>query len=662
MSKENNNENNLLEENNNDNNENLNSENNTLINDKKDNENIKQYKKNNLGKTIKDQLFEYLEEELQNDNKSVLNPKLIFWYLERIPSFNQYLIINNIPAQVMLKVITNSIYVTLSSKTILFNQGDKPDNLYLILKGKISFLLTKEIKNEEEDEDNEKGNDYLPNDKRKNEKVFKQIEVNVNDEGQFFGEWGLIYNIKRTVSAQAKTDCVLLSISKEIFMHNLSNLIMLGEINRKNFITRYVKPFKNLNSVQFGNFYREIKKVYLNSKDVIFNDGEKYNYFYLIYKGNCAIKKNRKKLVILEIGDIIGLESIFDEKISYDAITVSPNTILFKFVLDDYFSGFIDELKSNFKQIYKNQKKIFDYQTYNQIRYKNELENNYKNLSKNNMFYEKKRIKLGLIYDKDKLIEKGVQDINNKKVKGIEFDEKNKNFIEKKIFKFSPIPTSRKYQINFELNKNYNSEKNILINKKNNDNNNNNLKASINNNSKMNYFIPKDDMKNKISLIKYRNLKFPRIKENSYLNSMSSNYTNSIIMNDNDNEKYNNNIMNINNINSYNNFDYHEKTLQVSKKQINNKEINYSKLNLNNKNKNKKSKNLKFNIPPFPKKKPKEKLLTTGQLIEITVNKWQKMKENKNLIFETKNFSNLPLISINKNINIKNSNILNSQN
>jgi len=36
--------------------------------------------------------------------------------------------------------------------------------------------------------------------------------------GQFFGEWGLIYNIKRTVSAQAKTDCILLSISKEIFI------------------------------------------------------------------------------------------------------------------------------------------------------------------------------------------------------------------------------------------------------------------------------------------------------------------------------------------------------------------------------------------------------------------------------------------------------------
>ena len=65
----------MSEENINENKENLNSEINTLINDKKDNEKIKQFKKNNLGKTIKDQLFEYLEEELQNDNKSVLNPK-----------------------------------------------------------------------------------------------------------------------------------------------------------------------------------------------------------------------------------------------------------------------------------------------------------------------------------------------------------------------------------------------------------------------------------------------------------------------------------------------------------------------------------------------------------------------------------------------------------
>ncbi len=644
----------MSEENINENKENFNNETNTLIINKKDNETKKQFKKNNLGKTIKDQLFELLEEELQNDNKSVLNPKLIFWYLERIPSFNQYLIINNIQPHIMLNVITNSYYITLKCNNILFNQGDKPDNLYLILKGKISFLLTKEIKDDEE-----KDNDYLPINKIKNEKAFKQIEVNVNDEGQFFGEWGLIYNIKRTVSAQAKTDCILLSISKEIFMHNLSSLIMLGELNRKNFITRYVKPFKNLNSVQFGNFYREIKKIYLNSKDIIFTDGEKYNYFYLIYKGNCVIKKNNKKLVILEIGDIIGLESIFDQKISYDAIAASPNTILFKFVLDDYFSGFIEELKSNFKYIYKNQKKIFDYQTYNQIIYKNKLDKNYKNLSKNNMFYEKKRIKLGLIYDKDKLIEKGVQDIKNKKVKGIEFDEKNKNFIELKTYKFSPIPTSRNFQIKFELNKNYNSEKNILLNKKNDDNI-NNIKFPIKNESNINYFISKDKMKNKISLIKHRNLQYPKLKENSYLNSISSNYTNSIIINDNDNEK--------NNIND-NIVDYKEKTLQVSKKNLNNKNINinkekiYSKLNkinINNKmNKIKKSNNSKFIIPPFPKKKQKEKLLTTGQLIEITVNKWQKMKENKNLFFETKSFNNLPLISINKNINISNPNILN---
>ena len=627
MSEENNIENNLLEENN-ENNENFNSEKNTLIDDKKINENIKQLKNKNLGKTIKDQLFEYLEEEeLQNDNKSVLNPKLIFWYLERIPTFNQYLIINNIPSQVMIKVITNSNYVTLNSNTILFNQGDKPDNLYLILKGKISFLLNKEIKKEEE-------NDYHHINKIKNEKVFKQIEVNINDEGQFFGEWGLIYNIKRTVSAQAKTDCVLLSISKEIFIHNLSSLIMLGELNRKNFIKKYVKPFQKLNTVQFENFYREIKKIYFNSKDIIFTDGEKCNYFYLIYKGNCVIKKNRKKLVILEIGDIIGLESIFDQIINYDAITISPNTILFKFVLDDYFSEFIEELKNNFKFIYKNQKNIFDYQTNNQIRYKNELDNNYRYLSKNNMmFYEKKRIKLGLIYDKDKLIEKGVQDIKNKKVKGIEFDEKNKNFIEKKTFKFSPIPTSRKYQIKFDLNKNYNNS------------------THKKNDSKINYFIPKDEINNKITLIKYRNLKFPRIKENSYINSISSNYTNSIIINDNDN----NNII-----------DYKEKTLQVNKKQINNKEINKNKeTKLNQKNLNNKINNnqkTKFNIPPFPKKKPKEKLLTTGQLIEIAVNRWQKLKENKNLIFETKNFNNLPLISINKSINNTNSNILNTQN
>jgi CRP-like cAMP-binding protein len=605
------------------------------MSDKKINENITQIKNKNLGKTIKDQLFEYLEEELHNDNKTVLNPKLLFWYLERIPTFNQYLIINNIPSQIMIKVITNSNYVTLNSDTILFNQGDKPDNLYLILKGKISFLLNKEIKKEEENEEN----DFLPINKTKNEKVFKQIEVNINDEGQFFGEWGLIYNIKRTVSAKAKTDCVLLSISKEIFMHNLSSLIMLGELNRKNFITKYVKPFKKLNTVQFENFYREIKKIYFNSKDIIFTDGEKCNYFYLIYKGNVVIKKNRKKLVILEIGDIIGLESIFDQIINYDAITISPNTILFKFVLDDYFSEFIEELKSNFKHIFKNQKKIFDYQTNNQIRYKNELDNNYRYLSKNNMmFYEKKRIKLGLIYDKEKLIEKGVQDIYNNKVKGIEYDEKNKNFIEKKTFKFSPIPTSRKYQIKFDLNKNNNSEINNSTHKK--------------NESKINYFIPKDEINNKITFIKYRNLKFPRIKENSYINSISSNYTNSIIINDNDNDRYN--------INNYNNIDYKEKTLQVSKKQINNKEINKNKeTKLNQKNLNNKINNnqkTKFNIPPFPKKKPKEKLLTKGQLIELAVNRWQKLKENKDSIFETKNFNNLPLISINKNINHTNSN------
>ena len=84
-----------------------------------------------------------------------------------------------------------TIRMELKAGKILFHKGDSADNAFFIAKGYINIFTA-----------STEG---------------KRIVLNTLSKGSFFGELSLIDSLNRTASAEAKTDCVLYSISQDNF-------------------------------------------------------------------------------------------------------------------------------------------------------------------------------------------------------------------------------------------------------------------------------------------------------------------------------------------------------------------------------------------------------------------------------------------------------------
>ena len=188
-------------------------------------------------KPKEDQILDFLKEDLDEDRKSVQSPKLLLYFLKTTPVFKQYIYINRFTNESLIASFRLGKYVRLKKGTILFKQGDKTDLFYLVLSGCIGFILTT----------------YEDNILKKN--PFSR-EVNSIKVGAYFGEWGLIYRINRTVSAYAKENSLLLGFDKKTFKTYYQNNIIFSENNSKKFVLKHIKTFKEINEVSFNLSYK----------------------------------------------------------------------------------------------------------------------------------------------------------------------------------------------------------------------------------------------------------------------------------------------------------------------------------------------------------------------------------------------------------------------
>ena len=328
---------------------------------------MKTGRKNPL-KTIEEQIYELVKEDLKNHHSCVQNPKSMLKLLMFIPIFRYYFLMNNFTIENSIASIKFGMYITLKKNTFLFNQGDKTDNFYLVLTGCIGFILSFQ-------------------DKEKEEVISR--EVNNIKGGSFFGEWGLIYNINRTVSAYAKENSILLSFNKKLFKAYFQSNIIISENNIKNFVLKHIQTFKNLNEVLFNQYYREMKKIYCTQGEEIFLKGTEANAFYLIYMGSCCVKKGVTDIIIKDIGDFIGIECFFSDKYEVTIHPHSEGTILFKFLINSIGKQIIPLLREEFESYYKTQKNILKKyaDNYNKLKIKYKL--NYENLVKDHEFKQK---------------------------------------------------------------------------------------------------------------------------------------------------------------------------------------------------------------------------------------------------------------------------------
>ena len=198
-------------------------------------------------KPKEDQILDLLKEDFEDGLKVVRNPKLLLYFLLNTQDFKQYIYINRFSYENLINSFRLGKYVVLKKDTILFKQGDKTDKFYLVLSGCIGFILTTY-------EDNIlKTNPY-------------SREVNSIRVGAYFGEWGLIYKITRTVTAFAKENTLLLGFDRKTFRTLYQNNIVYTENNIKKFVLKHIKTFKDLNEASFNIYYREIKKILYSRK------------------------------------------------------------------------------------------------------------------------------------------------------------------------------------------------------------------------------------------------------------------------------------------------------------------------------------------------------------------------------------------------------------
>ena len=85
--------------------------------------------------------------EIRNRNTSLLNS--IQSYLESLPGFMN--IISNEQSkytkqEILKQISINMSYEYFQKNTVMFKYGDKGNKFYIILKGKIGFLITKKFK------------------------------------------------------------------------------------------------------------------------------------------------------------------------------------------------------------------------------------------------------------------------------------------------------------------------------------------------------------------------------------------------------------------------------------------------------------------------------------------------------------------------------------
>ena len=219
------------------------------------------------------------------------------------------------------------------------------------------------------------------------------------EEGNFFGEWELMYKKLRENTAYAIEDTDLLVLDLENFKDYFKNEMLLADFQRKFFIKKII-PILTVN------YLPVMIPIFYDKGEVVYTPYDKANYFYIIYKGLGALKQlksatnkkdillnlnNMETLLIIDKGCIVGLECCKNKEgsnVYYENtfIITEPNTIIYKINLDKFKINKeeIIKLKAWLKDLYQKQNKLIRYYKEKIYRPKNNREEILKNIENKN--------------------------------------------------------------------------------------------------------------------------------------------------------------------------------------------------------------------------------------------------------------------------------------
>lgn len=95
---------------------------------------------------------------------------------------------------------------------VIMQEGEEGDTMYLVLKGEVGVSKSLTLK-------------FGDDDFRETDKVLRRIRP---EDHEIFGEMALIGQDKRSATIMARTDCVLIEIKKDDFLHLIKEKPPLG--------------------------------------------------------------------------------------------------------------------------------------------------------------------------------------------------------------------------------------------------------------------------------------------------------------------------------------------------------------------------------------------------------------------------------------------------
>ena len=223
--------------------------------------------------------YTLLKQKIHNkelDNDILYNKNLLINYTKNFYFFSNNIVPSkNINMDILLRNIIDEIeFIFLEKDTNIWNMGDFAKDIYIIFLGQVNI--------------------FKPSEKKENKKSILQLDT-VLGKGYIIGSECLKYNsdIKRTYLPKTKTHCILGKINTKDFIKMYKPI--LSEEN--NIISNFLADINIFSSEFNEKFQRTMTLIYYKKDEYIFKQGDLYETFYLVFKGNIRLFANTKKTV-----------------------------------------------------------------------------------------------------------------------------------------------------------------------------------------------------------------------------------------------------------------------------------------------------------------------------------------------------------------------------
>ncbi len=268
------------------------------------------------------------------------------YLFKKYPEFFNFVKLNKIDDVTLKNTLGFIRHVKVKKGQYIYKQGDHSDGMYGIMLGKITLLEYIKENSEKnsygtykenilelfkisEDpakimflnsrggfrnlkaEENEKknyGNSLLSTNfyKRLQENFLKEGGKKIElIEGMCFGYSDLINHRRRSQSACAIEDSELFFIEKENFEFTLYKSLMKADSERVVFIHNMLPIFNFLPKKKFDELVEEcVEYVIYKENEIIYEEGEKPEYIYLVYQGECCLKRDITKPYIFKSDEL----------------------------------------------------------------------------------------------------------------------------------------------------------------------------------------------------------------------------------------------------------------------------------------------------------------------------------------------------------------------